>query len=83
MEHNKPVLLPSGTFTREQAEAVAAAYENIAIEDDQGTHFRLVLRVFGQMVWRAWNFQPEAGAEFNNYIVSDGVRKSSKTAGKQ
>ncbi|MGP9437846.1 DUF905 family protein [Ewingella sp. AOP8-B2-18] len=69
------VLLPAGEFTRQQAEAVAAAYSNIAIEDDQGTHFRLVLRVFGQMVWRAWNFQPDAGAEFNKFIVSNGVRK--------
>ena len=69
------VLLPAGQFTRQQAEAVAAAYSNIAIEDDQGTHFRLVLRVFGQMVGRAWNFQPAAGAEFNKFIVSNGVRK--------
>lgn len=83
MKNENHVLLPEDTFTRQQAQTVADAYENIAIEDDQGTHFRLVVRIDGQMVWRAWDFQPEAGAEFNKYIVSDGVRKSSKTAGKQ
>lgn len=69
------ILLPDDTYTRKQAEAVAAAYENVAIEDDQVTHFRLVVRVEGQMVWRAWNFESGAGAGLNKYIIRNGVRK--------
>lgn len=68
-------LLPAGTFTRQQAEAIISAYRNISIEDDQGIHFRLVIRHHGTLVWRAWNFEPDAGALLNRYIASHGIRR--------
>ncbi|EPT7055881.1 DUF905 domain-containing protein [Cronobacter sakazakii] len=67
--------LPEGPFSRQQAEAVAAQYSNIAIEDGQGTHFRLVIRHECCMVWRAWNFEPDAGYWLNRYITRYGICK--------
>jgi len=75
MDKGIKVLLPGGTFTREQAQNVVAAYTNVTIEDDQGTHFRVVVRIEGQMAWRGWNFEPESGFYLNRYIESYGVPK--------
>ena len=72
------ISLPEGTFTREQATAVAAAYTNVTIEDDQGSHFRLVIRdTGGILIWRDWNFAPDAGVMLNRYITSYGIRNPS------
>ncbi|AHE69279.1 hypothetical protein M942_05075 [Enterobacter ludwigii] len=69
--------LPPGPFTREQATAVATLYTNVAIEDDQGTHFRLVIRDSGgQLFWRAWNFEANAGEWLNRYLLSHGIPKN-------
>lgn len=73
-------LLASGSFTRQQAEAVTRRYHNIAIEDDQGSHFRLVVRdPEGRMVWRAWCFEPDAGEGLNRYIRQYGILRVSSS----
>ena len=73
---NKTPDLPNDTFTRQHAEAVAACYHNVAIEDDQGAHFRLVIRDDeGYLIWRAWNFETNGGDGLNRYIASHGIKK--------
>ncbi|EGH6907012.1 DUF905 domain-containing protein [Salmonella enterica subsp. enterica serovar Stanley] len=70
--------LPSGSFTRKDASDITAHYLNVTIEDDQGTHFRLVIRdTDGMLIWRTWNFEANAGEWLNRYIASDGIRKPS------
>ncbi|EIO5583109.1 DUF905 family protein [Salmonella enterica] len=76
MNNDMPVL-PDGECTRQQAEAIVAYYRNVTIEDDQGTHFRLVIRnKEGRLLWRVWSFEPEAGYDdINRYLASDGIKK--------
>ena len=77
---SQSVLLPPGPFTRIQAEAVTTTYSDITIEDDQGSHFRLVVRdAEGRMVWRAWNFEPYDGEGLNRYIRRSGIRTDTFT----
>lgn len=71
-------LLPSGLLTRQQADAITSRYQNVAIEDDQCSHFRLVVRDSdGRMVWRAWCFEPDAGEGLNRYIRKSGILRVS------
>lgn len=80
MRNHQVPSLPQGTFTRAQAEAIAAAYINVTIEDDQGTHFRLVIRDnSGMLIWRDWNFAQEAGVMLNRYIASNGIQLAPAT----
>ena len=73
-------MLPPGAFTRQQAETVTRLYQNIAIEDDQRSHFRLVIRDSeGRMFWRAWCFEPDAGEELNRYIRKSGILRASSS----
>ena len=71
-----PVVLPEGAFTREEARAVAAQYTNVGIENDQVTHFQLVVRDDeGMLKERVWNFQKEGGAWMNRALAIYGFRK--------
>lgn len=61
-------------FSRKQAMAATTAYRNVLIEDDHGTHFLLVIRnAEGQLRWRCWNFESDAGKQLNSYLASEGI----------
>ncbi|HAV8270279.1 TPA: DUF905 domain-containing protein, partial [Escherichia coli] len=49
-------------------------YRNVLIEDDQGTHFRLVIRnAEGQLRWRCRNSEADAGKQLNAWLASGGL----------
>ena len=67
------LLFSEAPFLREQEVAVITAYRNVFTEDDQGTYSRLVIRnAEGQLRWRCWNFEPDAGKQLNVWLVSEG-----------
>ncbi|EED1043213.1 TPA: DUF905 family protein [Escherichia coli] len=67
-------VLAEGSFSYGQAVAVITAYRNVFIKDDPGTHFRLVIRnAEGQLRWRCWNFESDAGKQLNPYLASEGI----------
>lgn len=69
--------LGDGAFTREQATHVSTAFSNVFIEDDQGSHFRLVVRESsGALIWRSFNFEHDAGYWLRRYINSRGELQS-------
>lgn len=77
MSQPESALLSDGPFTRSDAEVIVSLYTNIIIEDDQGTHFRLVIRdTDGSLIWRDWNFAAEAGAMLNRFIDSNGIPRT-------
>ena len=68
------LLFSEAPFLREQEVAVITAYRNVFIEDDQGMHFRLVIRnAEGQLRWCCRNSEPDAGKQLNARLVSEGL----------
>ncbi|EOJ4024259.1 DUF905 family protein [Escherichia coli] len=66
--------MAEGSFSYGQAVAVITAYRNVFIKDDPGTHFRLVIRnAEGQLRWRCWNFESDAGKQLNAWLASEGI----------
>ncbi|TKT98839.1 DUF905 domain-containing protein [Citrobacter sp. wls830] len=77
MSQPESALLSDGPFTRSDAEVIISLYTNITIEDDQGTHFRLVIcDTDGTLIWRDWNFAAKAGVMLNRFINSDGIPRT-------
>lgn len=69
--------LGNGTLKREQAANVTAAFSNVFIDDDEGSHFRMVVREpSGDYIWSAFSFETDAGFGLRHYINRRGVPQS-------
>jgi hypothetical protein len=66
--------LPEGPFSRQQAERCVSRFQH-CYRGRPGTHFRLVICHERCIVWRAWNFEQDAGYWLNRYIARYGIRK--------
>lgn len=69
----------SSTISMSEAQAVVAHYRNVTIEDVQPAgHFRIVIRNHAfecrPMMWRYWNFAPDASADLNHHLKEDGIK---------
>ena len=61
-------------ITRKQAELYTHKFKNVFIEDDQGKHFRLVVRdTDGNLIWREWDFEP--CDYLHKYMDSKGIER--------
>ncbi|WP_105455853.1 DUF905 family protein [Escherichia coli] len=66
--------MSEGPFSQEQAVAITTAYRNVFIENDQGTHFRLVIHnAECQLRWCCRNSEPDAGKQLNARLASEGL----------
>ncbi|EON2110639.1 DUF905 family protein [Escherichia coli] len=68
--------MAEGSFSYGQAVAVITAYRNVFIQDDPGTHFRLVIRnAEGQLRWYCRNSEADAGKQLNAWLASEGLHR--------
>ncbi|EEV6495591.1 DUF905 family protein [Escherichia coli] len=68
--------MAEGSFSYGQAVAVITAYRNVFIQDDPGTHFRLVIRnAEGQLRWCCRNSEADAGKQLNAWLASEGLHR--------
>lgn len=72
------MLLPPGPFTGDKRKR-SLPRTAISHSKTTGGHFRLVVDTEGRMVWRAWNFEPDAGEGLNRYIRTSGIRTDTAT----
>lgn len=62
-------------FNREDAKHMTDKFTNVTVEDDQGSHFRLVVRdTDGSLIWRDWSFVEDTSM-LVDYIARKGIQR--------